>query len=191
MPEFKISGAEDFAARIPELLDIYRRAFLEIYESDPAHAARERRTLMRQHQYRPDFRLVVAEEPTGVPVGFCYTYRSAEGQWWHDVVSRSLRSEDRARWLADCREVVELHVLPEWQGTGVGRNLLATALDDVPERNAALSALDLPGSRALRLYTGQGFEPLLSAFRFPGSSTRYVILAKRLSPQKDSRSFPS
>jgi len=185
MPEFKISGANDFARRLSELLDVYRRAFLEIYETDPARATRERRALMRQHQHRPDLRLVVAEKPSGTAVGFCYSYRSASGQWWHDVVSRALQTTEQAGWLDDCREVVELHVLPEWQGSGVGQQLLRSALADVPERYAALSALDLPDSRALRLYTGEGFAPLLSAFRFPGSSTRYVIFAKELPSQEE------
>jgi GNAT superfamily N-acetyltransferase len=83
-------------------------------------------------------------------------------------------------WLGSCFEVVELHVLPTHQGRGLGRRILEQLLDEAEQRTAALSALEPDGSPARRLYTAQGFIPLLQQFRFPGGPTRYAVLAKRL-----------
>jgi GNAT superfamily N-acetyltransferase len=191
MQKLHIGGVSMFIERLPELLDVYRRAFLDVHEPDPERATRERHRLMQQHQFRVGLRLVLAEDSAGEVIGFCYTYRGCPGQWWHDVIHRALRAEERTTWLEDCREIVELHVLPSAQGAGLGRQLLRAALEDVPERTAALSALDLPGSRALRLYADEGFSPLLTQFRFPGSATPYVILGKQLRPQTCDSSLPS
>ncbi|HVU93433.1 MAG TPA: GNAT family N-acetyltransferase [Jatrophihabitans sp.] len=169
-----------FAARLPELLAVYRQAFLEVYEADPEQATRERGVLMQRHAHREGLRVALAEDHSGAVTGFCYTYRGRHGQWWHDVVSRALGDQDGQRWLGNCREVVELHVLPAVQGAGLGRQLLRAALEGSNERTTALSALDVDGTRARRLYRSEGFQELLTGFRFPGSDTRYVILAKDL-----------
>jgi ribosomal protein S18 acetylase RimI-like enzyme len=185
MPELKINGVETFVARLPELVDVYRRAFLDVYETNPDQATRERRALMQQHQYRSGLRLATVEEDDGTIIGFCYSYHGSPGHWWHDVVRRGLDNKARASWLGNCREIVELHVRPESQGLGLGRQLLRAALADAPESTAVLSALDRPDSPAIRLYTSEGFAPILERFRFPGSTTLYVIFGKHLTPQAD------
>jgi GNAT superfamily N-acetyltransferase len=173
-------NADLFTARLPELLEVYRQAFLEVYEDDPERATRERGVLMQRHAQREGLRLALAEDDDGTVVGFCYTYRGRHGQWWHDVVMRGLGPDHGPRWLSDCREVVELHVIPSVQGHGLGRQLLRAALTDATEHTTALSALDIEGSRARRLYASEGYQELLRNFEFPGSSTRYVIYAKEL-----------
>jgi len=180
MAELRTYGVPTFVARLPELLDVYRRAFLEVYESDPEQATGERRALMQQHRYRPGLRLATFEDEKDKIVGFCYSYHGTPGHWWHDVVFRALNGPDRAEWLSNCREIVELHGLPDYQGQGLGRQLLRAALADSSETTAVLSALDIEGTRAMRLYGSEGFRPLLSRFQFPGTATRYVILGKEL-----------
>lgn len=170
--------ADLFNARLPELLEVYRQAFLEVYEDDPERATRERGVLMQRHSQREGLRVALAEDASGNVVGFCYTYHGRHGQWWHDVVMRGLGPDAGPRWLADCREVVELHVVPKAQGAGLGRQLLRAALADSSERTTALSALDIDGSRARRLYASEGYRELLRGFEFPGSDTKYAILAK-------------
>ena len=97
---------------------------------------------------------------------------------------RSDRERGRTRfaddWLGSCFEVVELHVLPTHQGPASAATCFACCWPIASERTAALSALEPDGSRARRLYTAEGFVPLLSDFRFPGGPTRYAVLAKRL-----------
>lgn len=173
-------GAPEFTRRLPELLGVYREAFLDEHEADPEAATADRAALMTRHAERPGLLLVTADDPAGALVGFCYGYRGAVGQWWHDVVARALAADERLRWLANCREIVELHVRPGAQGHGLGRRLLRKALHGVPEATVALSALDLPETRARRLYASEGFRPLLTGFRFPGTPTAYVVLVKRL-----------
>jgi GNAT superfamily N-acetyltransferase len=171
--------------RLDDVVAIYRAAFLDHYEADPARAAADRRAFISRHLDRPDLRAFVALDDDGKALlAFTYGYRGVAGQWWHDVVAGGLGAaagrEAVLDWLSDCLEVVELHVLPGWQGRGLGRALLRELLASATERTAALSALDDPALPARRLYASEGFLPLLTDFRFPGGDRPYAVLAKRL-----------
>ncbi len=166
--------------RLDEVIGVYKAAFLDQHEADPVRAAAERAAYARRHLDHTDLRAVVALTADDTVVGVAYGLPGRPGQWWHDVVAAALPAWVAADWLSDCLEVVELHVLPRLQGHGIGRRLLRALLDGVPQRTAALSALEEPGSRARKLYTSEGFVPLLEHFRFPGNDTRYAVLAKRL-----------
>jgi GNAT superfamily N-acetyltransferase len=169
-------------ARLGEVIAVYKAAFLDIHEPDPVRAARDRMTHARRHTERRDLRAVAALTDEDQLVGITYAMPGRPGQWWHDVVASALPPATAAHWLGDCLEIVELHVLPEYQGQGIGRALLRELVRDVPHRTAALSALEPPGSRARRLYASEGFVTLLSDFRFPGSYTPYAVLGKELPP---------
>ncbi len=170
-------------ARLADVMRVYRRAFLDVHEPHPARAEIERTAHARSHLHRPGLRAVAALEGDRL-VGVGYGQPGQAGQWWHDVVATAVAAQsgrDAAQdWLGSCFEVVELHVLPTHQGKRIGRDVLRTLLADATERTAALSALEPDGSPARRLYTSEGFIPLLSDFRFPGGPTRYAVLAKRL-----------
>jgi GNAT superfamily N-acetyltransferase len=175
--------AAQLAARLPDVMRVYRRAFLDVHEPFPARAEIERTAHARSHLQRPGLRGVAALDGDRL-VGIGYGQPGAPGQWWHDVVVAAV-SADRGRddaedWLGSCFEVVELHVLPTHQGHGIGRRVLTQLLAECGQRTAALSALEPDGSPARKLYTAQGFVPLLEQFRFPGGPTRYAVLAKRL-----------
>lgn len=186
-------GPALFRERLDDLVDVYREAFLELHEADPARAAVERRAHMLRHAGRPGLDVALALDPTGQVVGFCYSHLGAPGQWWFDVVAAHLPAELARGWLTSCREVVELHVRPPWQGHGVGAALLdhalATAVGDAAgvtaaaagEHRVVMSALDDPASRrgaARRLYRSRGFAPLLEEFHFPGSPLVYAVLGR-------------
>ncbi|SBW25876.1 N-acetyltransferase GCN5 [Candidatus Protofrankia californiensis] len=177
-------------ARLTEVIAVYKAAFLDFHEPDPARAAIERTMHARRHAERRDLRAVAALLPDDRLVGFTYALPGLKGQWWHDVVSDALGPDDAGTWLGDCLEIVEFHVLPEFQGKGLGRRLLRELLREAPERTAALSALELPDSRARRLYASEGFIPLLSNFRFPGSWIEYAVLGKRLTPTEPAQDQP-
>ncbi len=170
-------------ARLPDVMRVYRRAFLDVHEAFPARAEIERTAHARSHLQRPGVRAVAALDGPRL-VGIGYGQPGAHGQWWHDVVTTAYSAaagpEAAADWLESCFEVVELHVLPSHQGRGIGRDVLRSLLADANERTAALSALEPDGSPARRLYAAEGFIPLLADFRFPGGPTRYAVLAKRL-----------
>jgi GNAT superfamily N-acetyltransferase len=171
--------------RLTDMMRVYRRAFLDVHEPYPARAEIERTAHARSHLNRPGLRAVAALEGDRL-IGIGYGQPGAPGQWWHDVVTMAVRAdrgiEAADDWLGSCFEVVELHVLPTHQGQGIGRDVLRLLLAEGAERTAALSALEPDGSPARRLYTAEGFVPLLEHFRFPGGPTRYAVLAKRLDP---------
>lgn len=173
-------SAAQTRARLDDVIRVYKAAFLDFHETDPERAARDRAAHARRHTERPDMRTVVAITGADHVVGVVYALPGRRGQWWHDVVTAAVTPDVAADWLSDCLEIVELHVLPAYQGRGIGRALLRDLLGDAPQRTAALSALEPFGSRARRLYDSEGFQPLLSDFPFPGGDTRYAVLAKRL-----------
>ncbi len=184
---------DQMASRLPDVMTVYRRAFLDLHEADPARAEAERAAHARTHVSRPGLRVVAALAPaddlpadpaalseSGPLVGIGYGQPGSRGQWWHDTVVSALPADVAQEWLSDTFEIVELHVLPEYQGSGLGRRLLRELLDDCGRRTAALSALELPDSPARRLYASEGFVPLLRQFTFNGSGTPYAVLVKRL-----------
>jgi GNAT superfamily N-acetyltransferase len=168
-------------SRLDDVIAVYKTAFLDHHEPDPERAARDRSAHARRHFERRDLRAVAAVTPDDGLVGITYALPGRPGQWWHDVVAGALPPASAAHWLDDCLEIVELHVLPEYQGRSIGRQLLRELLRGVPQRTAALSALEPPGSRARRLYASEGFVSLLSDFQFPGTLTPYAVLGKELS----------
>ena len=139
-----------------------------------------------------------ATQRGGVLAGFIYGFHGVPGQWWHDTVagalalssgsSRSSWSSGGAgssgrqggtAWLDNSFEVAELHVLPTYQGMGIGRELLLRLTSGRPERTAVLSTADAE-SRARRLYRGVGFTDLLTGFRFSGAEPPYAVMGAML-----------
>ncbi|MGH3545926.1 MAG: GNAT family N-acetyltransferase, partial [Mycobacteriales bacterium] len=89
-----------------------------------------------------------------------------------------------ATWLADCFEVVELHVHPDAQGGGIGGRQLATLLREVPARTVVLSTPEQPvgqaPSRAWRLYRRSGFVDVVRGMHFPGDERPFAVLGRTL-----------
>jgi ribosomal protein S18 acetylase RimI-like enzyme len=145
-----------------------------------------RRSIMAGHAAYPGFRALTAAEEngSGEPVGFGYGFRGRPGQWWHDTVARALAAsygaQAAAAWLDDTFEVAELHVAPDYQGSGIGSGLLLGLTSGRPERTAVLSTRDAE-TRARRLYRGVGFTDLLTGFSFyPGSEPPYAVMGAEL-----------
>jgi ribosomal protein S18 acetylase RimI-like enzyme len=118
--------------------------------------------------------------------GFTYGFHGVHGQWWHDMVASALAvvttpsgTTAATAWLADSFEVAELHVLPAYQGAGIGRSLLLRLLSGRPEQTALLSTQDAE-SKARRLYRGVGFTDLLTGFRFSGGEPPYAVMGATL-----------
>ena len=178
----ELSRAE-FTARLDELISVYSAAM-----RPSADMLAGRRPIMAGHAANPGFRALAATDETGEPVGFGYGFHGAAGQWWHDTVSRGLTASRgaaaAAAWLDDSFEVAELHVVPAWQGRGIGAGVLLRLTSGRPERTALLSTRDAE-SPARRLYRGAGFTDLLTAFRFyPGSEPPYAVMGAEL-PLRD------
>jgi len=112
-------------------------------------------------------------------IGFGYGYLGAGGQWWHDVVASALGRGGTKRWLRDGFELAELHVLPDFQGRGLGRALLVDVLSRTDAKHVVLSTPDIE-SPARALYRAHGFSDLVCDFYFPGSSEAYAIMGADL-----------
>ena len=99
----------------------------------------------------------------------------------------ALGPRDGRAYLDDSFEVAELHVVPAYQGMGIGRELLLRLTADRQERTAVLSTMDTE-SPARRLYRTAGFTDLLTGFRFSGGEPPYAVMGARLplwSPSRD------
>ncbi|MGY1827200.1 MULTISPECIES: GNAT family N-acetyltransferase [unclassified Blastococcus] len=135
-----------------------------------------------QHTERPGFRAVgaFARSPEGERlVGFGYGYLIAPGQWWHDQVRAALDRRTAKKWLPGAFEVCELHVHPDAQSQGLGRQLLHALVEGLPHPVALLSTPDAD-TKAFRLYRADGFVDLARGYHFPGDSRPFAILGARL-----------
>jgi ribosomal protein S18 acetylase RimI-like enzyme len=168
---------EDLARRLDDAIAVYGEAM-----GYPPDLLDARRGYIATHLRRGGFRAVATLSTDGSLVGFGYGYASASGQWWHDQVRGALNREDRATWLTDCFEVVELHVRPGAQGHGIGQRQLQALLGMAEGGTTLLSTpeADETVSRAWRLYRRFGFLDVLRDFHFPGDSRAFAILGRPL-----------
>jgi ribosomal protein S18 acetylase RimI-like enzyme len=180
-------GPREFRAAIRTLVGVYAAAM-----NPPDRTLSGREAIMDRHAASPGFRGLTAHVD-GRLAGFTYGFHGENGQWWHDMVAAALATRSRAgiaaaeyaayeapgAWLDDSFEIAELHVLPLWQGKGIGRSLLLSLASGRPERTAVLSTADAQ-TRARRLYRGLGFTDLLTDFRFSGSEPPYAVMGAPL-----------
>jgi ribosomal protein S18 acetylase RimI-like enzyme len=170
-----------FTAWIDRFMAVYTSAM-----NPPERQLAGREQIMERHAANPAFRAVVALDEGESVVGFIYGFHGETGQWWHDMVAGALATADGAvAWLSDSFEIAELHVLPPWQGRGIGRSLLLSVASGRGERTAVLSTHDRE-SAARRLYRSSGFTDLLTGFRFSGGDPAYAVMGAVL-PLRDPR----
>jgi ribosomal protein S18 acetylase RimI-like enzyme len=168
---------DDLLRRLNDVVAVYGEAMGYRQE-----LLQTRRGYIGAHVRRPGFRAVATLTTDGRLAGFGYGYTSGPGQWWHDQVRSALDEEGRERWLADCFEVVELHVRPAAQGHGVGARQLRALLAMADGATVLLSTpeADEQKSRAWRLYRRFGFVDVLRDFLFPGDERAFAILGRGL-----------
>lgn len=169
--------ADELVGRLDEVLAVYAAAM-----GYPPDLVAARRGFITAHARRAGFRAVAALDEHDAVLGFGYGYLSRAGQWWHDQVRGAVRRGERRRWLTDAYELVELHVLPEAQGHGLGTRLLRGLLDGAPGRVVLLSTPEVSdeSSRAWRLYRSHGFVDVVRQMRFPGDDRPFAILGRPL-----------
>jgi ribosomal protein S18 acetylase RimI-like enzyme len=142
-------------------------------------AGPDRASIFTRHATYPDFRAFGAFDAATAAgarnvqfdarlVGFGYGTACLPGQWWHDQIRPALVRAGHGRWLDGAFAVTELHVLPEYQGRGIGRDLLTRLLDGLPS-----------------LYRHLGFVDLVTGFRFPMQEQPYALMAAPLPLQED------
>jgi len=145
----------------------------------PRHAGPQRAVSAKRHVHLDGFAARAALTPDGSLVGFGYGYTTASGQWWHDLVRSAIGRDQAAEWMSHAFELSELHVLPEFQGRGIGRVLITELAASIPHRTMLLSTPDSE-TRAFRLYRDLGFVDLRRNYLFPGDARPFAVLGARL-----------
>jgi GNAT superfamily N-acetyltransferase len=173
----RLADSLEFVGRVYELTGIYAAAMRAPDKHLPGRVS-----IMRGHSAYPGFKCLLAEDG-GRVVAFAYGFHGEWGQRWHDVVYQGISEQAGRRtaelWLGDVFELAEIHVLPEYQGQGLGKALIRTLCDGRDERAVALSTHDAD-TAARHVYRSMGFKDLLTGFSFPGSDEIFVIAAARL-----------
>jgi len=162
------------AQRINEAMAIYVVAM-----NYPTYAGAQRSVTAQGHTSYAGFACRAAVREDGRLIGFGYGYTSMAGQWWHDLVRRAVTKDIAAEWMRDAFELSEMHVLPHYQGLGLGRRLLTSLGAAIPHSAILLSTPDTD-TRAFRLYRSLGFVDLVRNHRFPGDARPFAVLGARL-----------
>jgi ribosomal protein S18 acetylase RimI-like enzyme len=171
----RIVEGDEFSPYIEATVEVYVAAMRKSRDVVPA-----RRAITSRHLLHPGLRAAIAQpDDEDRLVGFAYGYRGEPGQWWHDAVADELTRQQRKDWLSNAFEVAELHVLPDWQQRGIGKQLLHLVCRDVSAATVVLSAID-EETPARTLYRSLGFQDLLLGFTFAGSSERYAVMGRPL-----------
>lgn len=166
------NGAQ-LRARMSDAMHVYATAM----NYDPA-VGEQRGAFAASHSRYVDFQCRAALRGDDV-VGIAYGYGSRPGQWWHDSVRRAVSAELAGPWLSDAFELSELHVLPTFQGMGIGRALLLSLVANAPFRTVLLSTPEGP-TRAFALYRRLGFVDLARNYLFAGDSRPFAVLGAGL-----------
>jgi ribosomal protein S18 acetylase RimI-like enzyme len=181
-PTFNDLDPASFAIHLDALIEVYATAMRV-----PELQLPGRRAVMEAHGVNPAFRGIAVTVPSGRrgvdTVAFAYGFHGARGQWWHDLVRSALTVAAgpgaAAKWLDDSFEVAEVHVRPEYQRRGIGRQLLFRLTGGLRERTAVLSTMDAE-STARRLYRSLGFTDLLTRYQFAGVTECYAVMGAAL-----------
>jgi ribosomal protein S18 acetylase RimI-like enzyme len=169
-----VVGPLDLAARVDEALAVQALAFGLTREEIVV-----RRHIVLRHLTSPGARALGATTPAGRLVGFVYGMPNDRTSWWSSVVEPYLRRTGHDAWLDDSFVVTELHVHPDFQKRGIGRELITTITDSATEPRSVLSAIDTD-SPARALYRELGYRDLARKVIFPSAPRPYAVMGAYL-----------
>jgi ribosomal protein S18 acetylase RimI-like enzyme len=126
-----------------------------------------------KHRTREGFRLARAFNGDAL-VGFGYGYTGQRGQWWTDNVDKVLEPDVADAWLGGHFELVNLAVLEDARGAGIGRALMRSLTDGLQHERLLLMTTSDESDPARRLYSSEGWRVI---GRGIGDAT--VVMGKR------------
>lgn len=147
-----LSSAEASTHR-DEVLSVYSDVFGRVDNPDAWMTSPWER-----HRSRPGYRLALAHDDAQL-VGFAWGYTGERGQYWPDFITRELGSKVD-EWVGGHFEFVELAVIPEARGRGIGGQLHDSLLAGLDHRRALLATSSSPRDPAVRLYSSRGWVSL-------------------------------
>ncbi len=121
-----------------------------------------------------DFRGLVACVD-GVPAAVAYGATSQPGVWWHDRAAEGLGADHPA--LQDAWRLVELAVVAEYRGLGIGSELHDRLLAGLPNARALICTA-VHNTHARGIYERRGWHYVAESFDFPGEPHPYVIMER-------------
>lgn len=143
----------DAAGRYAErVFALYDTVFADLPDEDSW-----REQMYDRHRARDGFRLALALDADRLQ-GFAWGYRGDRGQFWPDLVARTL-GEVGADWIGGHFEFVELAVDPVARRRGIGGRLHDALLDRVTGRALLGTSAD-DDDPAVRLYRSRGWRTL-------------------------------
>ncbi|MEU0669580.1 GNAT family N-acetyltransferase [Streptomyces lavendulocolor] len=164
----------DLAARVDAALAVQALAF-GLSEDEVA----VRRHIVLRHLQSPGACAYGALTSTGRLVGFVYGMPNDRTHWWSTVVQPYLVREGNGSWLDDSFVITELHVHPDFQGRGVGRELITAITDAAEQPRSILSAIDVENP-ARFLYRSLGYTDLARRVHFPSAAKPYAVMGAPL-----------
>ncbi|GAA1070048.1 GNAT family N-acetyltransferase [Kitasatospora nipponensis] len=163
----------DLAAWAPYALEVQSAAF----GLSPEEIA-VRLHIVGRHAEQPGV-LALGALNAGRLVGFGYGMPNRREHWWSTVIQPYLEARGHGEWLDEVFAVTELHVLPDYQGRGLGSALIRALCEQSGRSRSILSAIDAE-TPARRLYRSLGYRDLARAVRFPNTDRPYAVMGARL-----------
>ncbi|MFE2727904.1 GNAT family N-acetyltransferase [Kitasatospora sp. NPDC059327] len=165
--------AIDLAAWAPQALDVQAVAFGLTPEE-----VLVRLHIVGRHAQQPGV-IALGALSGGRLVGFGYGMPNRRDHWWSTVIQPYLETRGYGAWLDDVFAVTELHVLPEFQGQGIGSALIGNLCARSGLPRTILSAIDAE-TPARRLYRSLGYRDLARAVHFPNTERLYAVMGAEL-----------
>ncbi|MFI9275879.1 GNAT family N-acetyltransferase [Kitasatospora sp. NPDC052896] len=163
----------DLAAWAPYALEVQSAAF----GLTPQEVA-VRLHIVARHAQQPGVLALGALQGNRL-VGFGYGMPNRREHWWSTVIEPHLEAGGFGDWLDEVFAITELHVLPEFQGHGLGTSLIRRLCERSGLPRSILSAIDAE-TPARRLYRSLGYRDLARAVRFPNTDRPYAVMGARL-----------
>ena len=165
--ELRYLSQSEVRDRAPEIWRVYDAVFGDQPSFDEWLSG-----MLLRHAARDRFRFAAALDGERI-VGISWGYVGASGQYYTDSVRAAIGDEAADHWQP-AFEVVELAVLAEHRGSGLGRALLRLLLEDI-EGPALLSTWDDDADPAVRLYRSEGWRRIGEHPKADGSRTMQIM----------------
>ncbi|PEI76843.1 GNAT family N-acetyltransferase [Bacillus wiedmannii] len=134
---------------------------------------------INRHIEYTGFKGIVAMNEENEVVGFTYGYRSLDGQYYNQLMRKSLNCGQVEQWLEDCFEFVELAVHPQYRNEGLGTTLHNKLLEGISNRTSVLTT-QINNKKARSLYERLDWVNVLEPFHPSKNDVPYVIMGKNL-----------
>lgn len=174
---FQPLNAREFCQLAPVSVELYLRAM--DYSPDMLES---RKKVWISDSLRAGFRAACAHDGEYL-LGIAYGFSGDREHWWTQQIARGLyekggpNEEDRSV-LSDFFELAEIHVAPNFQGQGIGRNLFHELITQTSHPHILLSTPEVEGeaNNAFALYRSLGFKDFLRGFQFLGDPRHFAVL---------------